>query len=314
LNETIEMSIVGVQGMSYASEMLSIASRARPELHEGAGEVAHFVRSRQLQDGQFRGRGEEGDIYYTVFGIDCLLALDEEIDRAALGRYLTSFGCGENLDLMHLGCLARCWSRLDREGLTSGNAAAILKRVESYRSEDGGYHIERGAKCGSIYGCFLAYAAYQDLAAELPEVERVADSIEALHIDGGLYASEQGFDKPTTNAAVGALLMLSSLGRSAGNRAGEWLLEQHHAKGGFVAAPEVPIPDLVSTATALFALRKTGMDVSGVKEGCINFLGSVWNDDGGFSGNWMDETSDCEYTFYALLSLGCLAAEEKPET
>ena len=26
----------------------------------------------------------------------------------------------------------------------------------------------------------------------------------------------------------------------------------------------------------------------------------------GFAGSWLDEEADCEYTFYALLSLGCL--------
>jgi hypothetical protein len=128
-----------------------------------------------------------------------------------------------------------------------------------------------------------------------------------LKMKNGLYASEYGLDRHTTNAAVGALLLLSSLGRPAEEGISRWLLRQHHEQGGFVAAPGVPVPDLVSTATALFALRRAGVDLEPVKKGCISFLGSIWQDDGGFSGSWLDSTADCEYTFYALLSLGCLA-------
>ena len=298
---------------SYATEMLKVATLARPELHEGIEEVADFVLSRIMPNGEFRGRSEAGDLYYTVFGMDCMLALGETLDTAKLTAYLSSFGNGTDLDLMHLGCLARCWSRLELVGLSSPDAISMLEKVEKYRSTDGGYCIEPGANHGSIYGCFMAYAAYQDLGMEIPNAEGIADSIEALRLKGGLYASERELKKSNTNAAVGALLLLGSLGRPVDGRVSEWLLDQCHEKGGFVAAPEVPIPDLVSTATALFALRSAGVDLGGVKKSCINFLGSVWEDNGGFAGNWMDSISDCEYTFYALLSMGCLG-EEKAET
>ena len=293
--------------MSYASEMLSAASLAGPELHEGAGEVLSFIKSRELPSGEFMGRGDKGDIYYTVFGIDCMMALGEQADKQKTTAYLSSFKGGEGLDLMHLGCLARCWSRLDLDGLAPGHAEAILGRVEQYRSADGGYHIEKGAGHGSIYGCFMAFAAYQDLGRQPADPDRIADSICRLRMKNGLYASEFGLNRSTTNAAVGALLLLGSLGRPVEESLSRWLFKQCHEKGGFVAAPGVPVPDLVSTATALFALRRAGVDLAPVKKECINFLGSVWEDDGGFSGSWMDNTADCEYTFYALLSLGCLA-------
>jgi hypothetical protein len=293
---------------SFATEMLDLAALAGPELHEGVDEVSAFVRSRMLPTGAFRGRGEAGDIYYTVFGMDCMLALGATLDPAQLIAYLSSFGGGSRLDLMHLGCLARCWSRMGLEGLPVHDAERILAGVESYRSKDGGYHIEPGAEHGSIYGCFMAYAAYQDMGVEVPDVNGIADSIDALRMADGLYASERALQKATTNAAVGALLMLERLGRPVSGHVAEWLMDQCHAKGGFVAAPGVPIPDLVSTATALFALRKSGVDLTSVQARCVTFLGSVWDDTGGFAGNWMDEIADCEYTFYALLSLGCLAA------
>jgi len=35
---------------------------------------------------------------------------------------------------------------------------------------------------------------------------------------------------------------------------------------------------------------------------------SLWHEDGGFSSQQLDTTTDCEYTYYGLLALGCLEA------
>lgn len=288
-----------------------MAARARPGLREGVEDVLTFVRSQAMPDGGFRGRGATSDIYYTVFGLDCMMAMGEQPDRDKVGAFLAKHGAGEGLDMIHLGCLARCLARLELAGLSDGSARGILSHVEEYRSRDGGYHIEKNAEHGSIYGCFLAYAAYEDLGSSIPEPGTVADSVEALRMDDGLFASEQGLGKATVNAAVGAILLLGDLGRPVAASVGEWLLAQCHDDGGFLAAPGVPVPDLVSTATALFTLQRTGADLSGVRKACINFVGSVWDDNGGFAGHWLDDTVDCEYTFYAMLSLGCLSGKQE---
>jgi len=287
--------------------MLEVAARARPELREGAEDVLGFVRSRMMPDGGFRGRGAGSDIYYTVFGLDCMMAMGEQPDRGRTAAYLADFGDGAGLDLIHLGCLARSWTRLGPAGPAGPEIRGILAGIEAYRSRDGGYHIVKNADSGSIYGCFLAYAAYEDLGFTVPEPDRVADSVEALRMDDGLFTGELELRKVTVNATVGAILLLADLGRPVADSAGKWLLEQCHPNGGFKAAPDVPIPDLVSTATALFALRRVGMDLEDVKKPCIGFVGGLWDDNGGFVGSWLDETADCEYTFYALLSLGCLS-------
>jgi len=33
----------------------------------------------------------------------------------------------------------------------------------------------------------------------------------------------------------------------------------------------------------------------------------LWTNRGGFYGNWLDDTLDCEYTYYGLLALGHLS-------
>ena len=87
----------------------------------------------------------------------------------------------------------------------------------------------------------------------------------------------------------------------------DWLLNRCHPQGGFFATPEAPIPDLLSTATALHALVGMKADIEPVKEKCLYFIDTLWSSQGAFFGNWEDDALDCEYTYYGLLALGHLS-------
>jgi len=86
-----------------------------------------------------------------------------------------------------------------------------------------------------------------------------------------------------------------------------WLLERCQPRGGFLASTGIPMPDLLSTATALHALAAMHVPLGGLVEPCLDFVDSLWTNRGGFFGSWADETADCEYTYYALLALGHLS-------
>ncbi|PYK02665.1 MAG: hypothetical protein DME23_01180, partial [Verrucomicrobia bacterium] len=86
-----------------------------------------------------------------------------------------------------------------------------------------------------------------------------------------------------------------------------WLLARCHSAGGFLAAPNAPMPDLLSTATALHALAGMQVSFEQVKEKCLDFIDTLWTNEGAFHGHWGDEHLDCEYTFYGLLALGHLS-------
>ena len=70
--------------------------------------------------------------------------------------------------------------------------------------------------------------------------------------------------------------------------------------------PEAPMPDLLSTATALHSLVIAGFKIDHIKEKCLDFIDSLWCGKGGFYGSWADTVVDCEYTYYGLLALGNL--------
>ena len=95
--------------------------------------------------------------------------------------------------------------------------------------------------------------------------------------------------------------------RAACREAGRWLLAQAHPLGGFRASPLAPLPDLLSTATALHALASVGLPVTSVREPCLDFIDTLWSNEGGFHGHWHDDILDVEYAFYGLLALGQLA-------
>ena len=44
-----------------------------------------------------------------------------------------------------------------------------------------------------------------------------------------------------------------------------------------------------------------------MKEKCLDFIDTLWTNEGAFHGHWGDEHLDCEYTFYGLLALGHLS-------
>ena len=81
-----------------------------------------------------------------------------------------------------------------------------------------------------------------------------------------------------------------------------------HPDSGFYAVPGAPMPDLLSTATAIHALSVLGEPLDAIREPCLDFVRSLWSGDGGFGGSWADPTPDCESTYYGLLALGHLLA------
>ena len=288
--------------------MLQVARLAPTQLGESRDLVVGFLREQLNADGGFRDRSGTSDLYYTVFGLDALIALREEppIDLAA--RYLESFGSGSELDFVHLACLARAWAALRRLP-ASAVVERVLARVEAFRSEDGGYATVPGAATGTAYGAFLALGAYLDFERTVPDAPRVLASLRGLRAADGSYGNHPGLPSGVTPATAAAVIVMRHLDAPPDRDAGMWLLDRCHARGGFFASRATPAPDLLSTATALHALSSLHVPMAALREPCLDFVDSLWTNRGGFFGTWADDTVDCEYTYYALLALGHLSLE-----
>jgi prenyltransferase beta subunit len=276
--------------------MLQVARLAPDLLQEAADRAAAFLLSQFADDGGVRDKSGKSDLYYTVFGLDGLIALrrDPPLDRVR--PYLERFGGGEGLDLVHLGCLARCWAAFARGTFPHG--LELAQRIEAHRQPDGGF--------GSVYQDFIALGSRQDLGLCLDGQERLADSIARLQLPGGGFANQPDLPAATAPTTAAGMTLLRTLGRPVPAGAAEFLLGLAHPKGGFVAAPGAPLPDLLSTATSLHALAGAHVPIAGLKEACLDFIDTLWTGRG-FCGTWEEEAPDAEYTFYGLLALGHLS-------
>lgn len=270
--------------------MLQVARLAPTLLSGAADRVVEFLHEQFTADGGARDRAGTSDLYYTVFALEGLIALRQEVPAAKVRPYLESFGDGEGLDLVHLTCLARCWAALKGgPGPSTGLGASrpLAARIEAHRVGDGAF--------GNVYHSFLAVGALEDLGAPPAEPERLARAVASLQTPAETT--------PTTAAAV---TLLHHLGAEPPAGAADWLLGRAHPKGGFAASEGAPIPDLLSTATALHALAALHVPVDHLKEAALDFIDTLWTGRA-FCGSWADGVQDCEYTYYALLALGHLS-------
>jgi prenyltransferase beta subunit len=291
--------------MSLRLEMLQVARLAPKVLGDSAPLVRDFLLRQFNGNGSFADRTGRSDLYYTAFGIDGLIALQAELPLEKIGSYVQSFGDGAQLDFVHLCCLARvrAAASLQNEKPCRG----IVERIEQFRSRDGGFNLQPGQMNGTVYACFLAFGAYQDLGRELPDALRLLQCLKVLETKDGAWANDRSAKCGSTNATAAAATLLRNLSMPINGSVGDWLLAQHHAQGGFVAAPGAPMPDLLSTATALHALAGMEVPLEAVREDCLDFIDTLWTNQGAFYGHWGDEYTDCEYAFYALLALGHLS-------
>lgn len=295
--------------MSFRLEMLQVARLAPDVLGDATGLVEGFLRSRQDPDtGGFRDRDGRPDLYYSVFGMEGLMALRREPDWEALAGFLRGFGSGDGLDFVHLCSLARLWSAVPpAAGRGEAPREEILRNLERWRSADGGFHQREGSESATAYACLLGCAAIQDCRGRLPDAGILTRCLQSLRSPDGGWGNEPGLLAGSTPATAAAVALHRCIRRTPDPAAGDWLLQRIHPGGGFRATPDAPIPDLLSTAVALHALDGMQVPFSAHKESLLDYVDSLWNAEGGFHGHWADDVLDIEYTYYGLLALGHLA-------
>lgn len=286
-------------------EMLQIARLAPRILSEGTELVRTFVRQRHNVDGGFADRNGESDLYYTVFGLGCMHALEEPVPKQRVAAWLAGYGDGAGLELVDLCALARCWAGIG--GLSAEQVPRLLARIEQFRAPAGGYNGNADASLGNPYGNYLALGAFQDLNCSPKRPQELVQGCQASRSADGGYANAEGLPKGNTPAAAAVESVLRNLEARIPEEAGSWILAQAYQQGGFFATPGAPMPDMLSTATALHALAGMAIDFEAIKEPCLDFIDSLWVNQGAFFGSWGDSTLDCEYTYYALLALGHLS-------
>lgn len=292
--------------MTIRQEMIRAVSRSETAMEDSISSVVNFLTASINPDGGFKGRDRKSDLYYTVFGLEALLALGAAFPRNQIFNFIQGSINKDPIDLVHLTAIIRCCANLSGNDIEKGLREKFMKDLEIFRSKDGGFANDIGAEHATAYSCFFALAAYQDLQIDMPGNTMVAKCIQALSIPGGGFTNNIKIKTSSTNATAAAMIVLNHLNQSSDKKNADWLFAQCTSDGGFLAMPMAPAPDMLSTATALHALAVTGFEIDNIKEKCLDFVDSLWCGKGGFFGNWVDDIVDCEYTYYGLLALGHL--------
>ncbi|WP_165835961.1 prenyltransferase/squalene oxidase repeat-containing protein [Marinifilum breve] len=297
---------------------------------EAQNHILSFLRSQKCESGGFIDKAGKSDLYYSVFGYTLALVLDLKLDITREKEYLKQFD-QKNLDFVHSVCLVRAFYLLHLIDLkqktgfkatkylrigfakdlivgklakkTMNDCSAVLWELETYISKDDGYnHNAKEEEQSTVYANYLMWTLYQDLQIEEDSIEEIQNANQSLILDNGSYANESNSSDGVTSATAAGMIMNSNHGKSK-----EWLLEKRSKRAGFIAATGVPVSDLLSTATALLALKMSGENMDSFAENSLNFINLHWDESGGFFGSIADMSCDVEYTYYALLGLGVLS-------
>ncbi|MDB6149950.1 MAG: Prenyltransferase and squalene oxidase repeat protein, partial [Chthoniobacter sp.] len=192
--------------------MLQVARLAPKMLGDSAELVRGFLQRQFTPTGGGSDRSGRPDLYYTIFALAGLQALQAELPSDQVESYLREFGEGAALDFVHLGALARCWSAFGPDRFPAQAVDSLLARIETYRSRDGGYDAEPGSAHGNAYACFVALGAYQDLNRALPEPLGMVQCLKLLETPDGAWANARGLRNGSTNATAAAVTLLTQLG------------------------------------------------------------------------------------------------------
>lgn len=291
----------------HSLEILKVISRAPERLSEkGIDRIGSYLTSRLAPGGGFYNRAEEPDLYYSLFGLSCAFVLGLNLPLDNTRHWLTGIKA-DNLSLIDLSSLCKSLallSMIEQHDFLTPAANEILNRLNHFRSDDGGYSY---AGRTFPYAAFLAMNIFQDLQCPVPDPEPLLAAILRCRQTDGRFSNPESISSGLLLSTVAALMTLRQLTGNIDKTALNWVRNQFCSNGGFKADPNSELPDMLSTAVALFALKICDSDIDDLKPRSQQFVEDHWLENGSFSATLLDEIGDCEYCYYGLLALGALS-------
>lgn len=300
-------------------------------------EIKQYVISRQNLDGGFSDKAGNSDMYYSLFGYWLCRGLDLKTPLKSLREFVLKNEvnkAGAEVDWICMVVLFKVLI-VDRKGQKLSLKQKIFsdKQHHTYRYQKESRNQQNlfKKKHNEFRNKHKAYRkALRKLVFENPQASEnyfpflglmafyyLKDYSSVLK----LIAAEQPatFDTrknlPTPVLAANLILASLAVGKKIGqNRTQESitqikqaLIGRYHESGGFRATLSSPLPDLLSTSVALYALNFANVNVNLYKPSCFEFVNMLY-EQGGFVATALDKEPDMEYTFYGLLALGALAS------
>lgn len=260
---------------------------------QGREEVVRFVNSQQNPDGGFQDRGGRSDLYYSLFGMLILKAMDvpetgnrKPVSIQKLKDFISLKSTSEVPGFIEKCCLVLLQKELN---------SAWYSRVSSFLSLGRSFWKERQ----SINLSYRSFVLFLTLDAVVP--------FPGLLKFGAKKMLERTIvDENSPCSEISAKVFMQKMMDQKYPADQDLLVSFACESGGFKAFSHLRHADMLSTAVALFALNYSGTDLRLLKPGCLSFIQQNFTEGAFLSGDG-DQTRDVEYTFYGLLALGVMA-------
>lgn len=247
-------------------------------------EIKEFIKSRQHENGAFTDRGNNPDIYYSLFGVWLSKALKLDSEQNNLASYIRAVQPDGKKIIDKFGLLL-IQLVLDDKIVEKPSAFKLLKWISG-----------SGKQLNTAYQFFLFMLSFDALYGK----NRVLYFL--MRIALSFYRPPK--DLPCS--FFSALFLAKYLTGKNVKKETEKLFAYFENGKGFKVFKELEKADLLSTAVALFALKKANADLRFVTPDCLSLIQMNY-DSGAFLSGDGDENKDLEYTFYGLLALGTLS-------
>ncbi|HEY0982159.1 prenyltransferase/squalene oxidase repeat-containing protein [Schlesneria sp.] len=291
-----------------------------------------FLLSQQNPDGGFGGRGipveyaneepdeRESDLYYTAFGVRALSALRlftaEDARRVAAyldGARHQNANVIDVVSWLYSALMVQATAGIDLlVAADSDWPQALAARLEGFRSSDGGYAKTHEGAIGSTYHSFLVALCYELIGQPLPAAESLVEFIRSRQRDDGGFVEIAPMKRSGTNptaAAIGVLTLHSIIGPNLRDDVLGYLNDVRSDEGGFQANSRIPFADSLSTFTGFLTCLDLHDHSTVDPKRLEQFILALEHPTGGFRAATWDQSTDVEYTYYALGTLGLLWSE-----
>lgn len=243
-------------------------------------ELADFVRSQQHKNGAFTDRAGNPDLYYSLFGLWLSAALKLEPQKKQLAEFVRSVSPGAKVTDKFAKLLINL-NLGEKEKIT------VFQLFQ--------WVVKEGKNLNSAYRFFLFMLSFDALYGQNRFV----------YFFVKLFLNFYRPPKDLPCSFFSALLLAKFLSGKKVKNDTDVLFSYFENGKGFKVFRELENADLLSTAVALFALKKTGIDLRLVAPDCLDLAQRNFERGAFLSGDG-DVSRDLEYTFYGLLTLGTL--------
>lgn len=246
-------------------------------------DIKKYLKNSQTVSGGFADKAGKPDLYYTVFGLYLANTLGLENLLTSAYSYLETEIKENNTAGVYLYCAAILYSKLGTD-----------PALKHYLQQKVRQSLKEQLNKQPAYNAFLSLLACYYME-DYKGLYQIRNQIKTFNREASLPC-------PVT----AALLVLQKSFNKPVNHLINEVFSFYDGKNGFRATHKTPVPDLLSTAVALYALSFAGADLREIKPDCLAFIDSLFYK-GGFCSNTIDQDTDIEYTFYGLLALGALS-------